>query len=443
MRMINFLVQQNNLAVEHARSKNLVTRKRSASLSLLPSSKRGTSAAACSSLDVLFPAQLSRSSDSCYFEASLSDAINFAQQKRSQLVPTSTGGAEDFLLFPSIPVIDLSSFSAEPEQRSSGCSHCSCNNNNKRNGSYTQQVFEEGTSAFTTPIALSLENVIHYYVEVNHSSSSSTAHSLHEIFSLKIINATLLFNRGIFKARKYEYTAAKSYFKQALEVLLEMKEHVLESITATAAIACMKQKLLATHKLLTSITLLNLGHVYWHLSLPDNSIRSYQQCLESLKGIESSCELDYEVRFHGRHIMATCLNCIGMVFMYEKVLPSCQAKHNTHELQSQAESCLKYLEASISVYEDCKSDDIVPDDCMMGFNANMATTLNNLGRVCYIINDFSQALHYQGMCLQEKSACLSSTNLDLDVAHFNVAQSLTTLNENEEALAGALSFFSL
>ena len=73
----------------------------------------------------------------------------------------------------------------------------------------------------------------------------------------------------------------------------------------------------------------------------------------------------------------------------------------------------------------------------------MATVLNNLGRVYYIIQDFSQALVCQGACLRERSICLPSTHLDLGVAHFNVAQSLAALDENEEALEHYLSFLRL
>ncbi|GFH44660.1 hypothetical protein CTEN210_01134 [Chaetoceros tenuissimus] len=433
MVLIQFLVQQNNLAgkdsschcegEEQELHDSKQTRQRSTSLSSIvsTSSKRGTSEGASS-----FSSEVEDS-----IEARLSHAINIAQQENCRPFDPVTSSPYST----TIPVIDFSSsFSEKLPARRICCSLLTCSKNkNKRN-----TFFEEGTSAFTSHITLSLldENVSH---KDSGCTIASSASSIHETYSFQMITATLLFNMGILKIRDYDYTAAKTYFQQALEVLVEVKLHVLNSITASGtSTAHIKKKVLDTHTLLTSITLLNLGHVSWYLSAPDDSIRSYQQCLESLKqGIESSGEVeDNEVRIYRRYIKAACLNCIGMAFMYERVLP-CQAESDTHNLLPQAEICIKYLEASLAIYEqDCKSNAVIrpDDDCMMTFRANMATTLNNLGRVYYIINDFSQALHYQGACLRERSACLPSAHLDLSVTHFNVAQSLATLNENEEAL---------
>ena len=227
-------------------------------------------------------------------EANLSHAINFAKQ--TCLVCDFSSSVSSCS---PIPVIDLTN-------------RCfllssSCYNNKRSRSNSIHSTFEEGTSAFTGYIALSLlEKKIdshHIRVVVDDEKKIDDSHSFfQENYSFKTVTATLLFNMGICKAHSYDYKSAKSYFQQAFELLLEVKSYVLllDSATTTATLSgIMKQQVLATHMLLTSITLLNLGHVNWHLSDYDNSIYYYRQCFESLQYLESAAELHSEALFYG------------------------------------------------------------------------------------------------------------------------------------------------
>ncbi|GFH44524.1 hypothetical protein CTEN210_00998 [Chaetoceros tenuissimus] len=433
MKMIDILVQQNNLAVscsscDHGGYDAIVDQASD------PNRERGTftrririekgEASSFSSFS------------SAGIEARLSDAIHSAQKMSCDVLYSSASCSI-------LPVVDFSSRCFFVH--TSSCDHDTSMNRSKTTNQSSGKTFEEGTSAFTHNIALSI-------VQESYQETQRIAQGKN--YAVKTVTATLLFNMGVCKARDDDYISAKSYFQQALELLYEVKLDASGSVTSNSSVITttassnvssaksMRQQVLATHMLLTSITLLNLGHVEWHLSNPDDSIRSYHLCLKSLQYIESS-ELHSEALFYGRNVTAACLNCIGMVFLHQRVVP-CQGDENdSQKLETQANLCLKYLEASLTIYEDCKSDNTIPEHYMMTFKANIATVLNNLGRVYYIINDFSQALYCQGACLRERSICLPSTHLDLGVAHFNVAQSLVALDEKEEAMEHYHSFLSV
>ncbi|GFH44139.1 hypothetical protein CTEN210_00613 [Chaetoceros tenuissimus] len=306
----------------------------------------------------------------------------------------------------------------------------------RRDSSFTEDVaFEEGTSAFASPINLSL-------IEVD--GNIIDAHD----YSSKAITSSLLFNLGICKARKSDYYSAKTHFRQAIALLLDIDQSfVLVDDSKTRAAATMKENIFVTINLLTSMALLNLGHIEWHLNNADGSINFYHQCLDCLRSFHIAKSkvnsFSNEANFCCDYIMATCLNCIGMVFLNTKLVPLV-AEDNDKLVQAQGKACLKYFEASLSIFEDHEeADEVAHGHASTSFTANMATVFNNLGRVYFIIGDYEQALCCYQECLDRRLFSLPLTHLDLGVCYFNVAQTMQTLRYTSEALEHYLTYLSI
>lgn len=108
-------------------------------------------------------------------------------------------------------------------------------------------AFEEGTSAFASPIFLSVLELDSLVQEVGDADVQD--------YSSKTFTASLLFNIGACKARKSDYYSAGNHFKQALDLLLDIDQTFLQGETAKV-----REQICFTLASLTAITLLNLGH---------------------------------------------------------------------------------------------------------------------------------------------------------------------------------------
>ena len=334
-----------------------------------------------------------------------------------------------------IPIVNLSS-------TISGSSSSDLHSRSDIRDSNSDTAFEEGTSAFANPINLSLIDLDDDVCPENRTDARD--------YSAKVITSSLLFNLGLCKARRYDYCSAKTHFRQAIALLFDIDQSfviVVNDSSKTRA-AAMREHVFMTINLLTSMALLNLGHIEWHLNNADESINFYHQCLHFIQSFQAAMNKEKssfsnEAHFCCNYIMATCLNCIGMVFLNTKLVPLV-AEDNDKLVQAQGKACLKYFEASLSIFEDYEeADDLANGHASTSFTANMATVLNNLGRVYYIIGDYEQALCCYQDCLDRRLLSLHQTHLDLGVCYFNVAQTMQTLRYKSEALEHYLTFLSI
>jgi len=282
-----------------------------------------------------------------------------------------------------------------------------------------KSIFDEGTFAFSSPIHLNLLDIIKEMNEVDRYYPL-------EHCSNKIIKAASLFNTGLSKSCEADLIPAKKCFCQALDQLNDFDLRCLEYIPT----ATIRQEVFMTISMLTSIVLLNLGHMEFQQSKFDKSSHFYNQCLDHLKALRlefskntNLSDIYEETLFYSSYIMAACLNCVGIALLKQEITE----QGEEHDLiQAKAKDCLKYIKASITLYEECSRYANNLGDSLT-FNANMATAFNNLGRVYYIMEDFEQSLESYTVCLNLRLLSLPANHLDIGISHFNIGQTLQAL----------------
>ena len=171
-------------------------------------------------------------------------------------------------------------------------------------------------------------------------------------------------------------------------------------------------------------------------------------CLDSFKSLQSFLQKDSsnsilaveEALFYDNYGIAVCLNCISMVLLNKDVV-TLIGSENEEQIQEKGKTCLKYFEASLSIFKDLESSHDASQS--LSFVANMATVLNNLGRVYFILSDYEQALCCYQDCVDKRLLSLPHTHLDLGVSYFNLAQTMETLGYEYKALEHYLTFLSI
>ncbi|GFH50191.1 hypothetical protein CTEN210_06667 [Chaetoceros tenuissimus] len=300
---------------------------------------------------------------------------------------------------------------------------------------YANHIFDEGALVFSEPLYLDL-------LEIQLNQGEQRYDHLKvlslEYCSKKIIKAASLFNTGLSKSRESDLDSAKKCFCKALDQLNDFNTSCLEYIPPV------------TIYLLTSIAKLNLGHLEFQQLNFGKSCHFYHQSLDHLKSLRNDLdtgsiqsEMHEEALFYSSYIMAACLNCIGIAVLKKEITD--QGEEYNLLIQAKAKACLKYLQASITLYEECSRYHNNLGDSLT-FNANMATAFNNLGRVYYIMDDFEQSLESYTVCLNLRLLSLPANHLDISIAHFNMGQALQALRQEgdkEEVLDHYQTFLAI
>ncbi len=299
--------------------------------------------------------------------------------------------------------------------------------------------FDEGAYAFTGPVSLTS-------LYVDKGSNKSALSLCYNSYSCRITQAIHSFNLGSRRAYESDCESARRLFHDALSTLQGIDLRFLDSF---APYKCSKknttiqEQIFASLNILLSLTLLNVGHAEWNLSKYERSIFFYNLCLESLKSLDMSLRRDSSCREYltdCRSIMAACLNCIGMFYIKTRLTTLIETEASDKDIQAQAIQCLGYLEKSLSIHKDLE----LHDDLTASFlRANMATVLNNIGRVYWTIGNFTQALSYHQLCLEKRLISLDNKDKDVGVAYFNSAESMRALGYETKALNNYLAFLSI
>ena len=299
--------------------------------------------------------------------------------------------------------------------------------------------FDEGAYAFTGPVSL-----ISLYVDKDTNKSALSL--CYNSYSCRITQATHSFNLGSQSAYESDYESARRLFHDALSTLQGIDLTFLDSFPpykCSKKNTTIQEQIFASLNILLSLTLLNVGHVEWNLSKYERSIFFYNLCLESLKSLDMSLRRDSSCREYltdCRSIMAACLNCIGMFYIKTRLTTSIETEASDEDIQAQAIRCLGYLEKSLSIHRDLELHDELTASFL---RANMATVLNNIGRVHCAIGNFTQALSCQQLCLEKRLISLDHKDMDVGVAYFNSAESMRALGYETKALHNYLAFLSI
>jgi len=151
-----------------------------------------------------------------------------------------------------------------------------------------------------------------------------------------------------------------------------------------------------------------LGYCFYKTTNSDMSLACYQQALDVIRksDLEDKCQ-------------AIALNCIGVIHFDMAFGDTDKAKQS--------------LEQSLQIHRTISSTN----------QLDMATVLNNLGRIYYLRSEFDNARSAYAECLRIRKRFLMRDSLDLGAIFYNLAQVLFQLGCMDEAMTNFQDFVSI
>ncbi|CAJ1961415.1 unnamed protein product [Cylindrotheca closterium] len=151
-----------------------------------------------------------------------------------------------------------------------------------------------------------------------------------------------------------------------------------------------------------------LGYCFYKTASSDMSLACYQQALDVIR--------KYKL---GDEYLAVAFNCIGVIHFDMEIGDTDKAKQS--------------LEQSLQIHRSTSSTN----------QLDMATVLNNLGRVYYLRSEFEDARKAYAECLRIRKRFLSNDSLDLGAIYYNLAQVLFQLRNMDDAMVNFQDFVSI
>jgi tetratricopeptide (TPR) repeat protein len=213
--------------------------------------------------------------------------------------------------------------------------------------------------------------------------------SADEIQSESIRSATLLYNVGQTHVHQRKYYEARRWFELALVRVM------LNAQNSEAARVLVK----LYH---------NLGHCHYRLGSNEESMRNYQKALAQIRDAGMG-ELE----------IAATNNCIAVLLF--------------HNDASDSDKALKTFQETLNLYRKVYGPS----------SREVATILNNIGRVFYLKGDYSQALRVYKEALAIRRWVLGTESIDLAATMCNTGQTHHQLGDLEEAMVYYQEFLSL
>lgn len=292
-------------------------------------------------------------------------------------------------------------------------------------------IFDEGSSSFDAFLSIDLA---HYYEQ------DCTLSSLGLLSS--ILTSILCFNIGICKRRQRDHSSSALYFEKGLDLITQDSFFLQVSMRACPSISFLR-----------ALLQINTGHTEWHLRNQIEAFTCYQRSIEvffplrnplmstnflslGLEGISSAHDNAIDsIAIYCKMIIAASLNCIAMIRINE--IADISPKTCVEDMFPQCEECLALLTPALSIYE---ALDEYYSHTSLGMIIskigipNMATILNNIGRVKFLLKDFDASLQFYRHSLKCRTFSLPSNHLDVGVAYFNIAQTLVELGKESQAI---------
>ena len=210
-----------------------------------------------------------------------------------------------------------------------------------------------------------------------------------------IVHTILLFNAGQAHRRRGEFDVAAAKYKRALKILREAN--------------------MSQHKLLMPI-LHNIGQLQYRRGELATAVRTYEMALNHAT-----------VTVNGTVHVASALNCLGVLHYHANSSDNDDGNNsNSKEViqDSSTSKAMALFQRALALRKQCLGPDHV----------DVATTLNNIGRI-YVQNDqFDQALDYYQDALRIRRESLGTSSLDYAATAFNAGQSLHQKGDLDEAI---------
>lgn len=212
--------------------------------------------------------------------------------------------------------------------------------------------------------------------------------SLEEIPNEAMSSVTLLYNVGQTHVRRGKYYEAKKWFELAL---VRMRLAITGQLPPLDVVRIYH----------------NLGHCFYRLGKNEDSLRCYKKALST--AVEA--QLD---KYH----VASAQNCIAVLLFHNDL--------------SRSEGALELFEWSLAVYRE-----------RFGEARQVATILNNIGRVYYLKGDYERALTVYEEALSIRRKTLGPNSIDVAATVCNTGQTHHQRGNLETAMMYYKEFLEL
>lgn len=202
-----------------------------------------------------------------------------------------------------------------------------------------------------------------------------------------------------------------------LHVLVKQDETAEKCFTSALNLARWSTTLdLRASGLSVTAILHNLANIEYRRGNLAESIGIFQKALESAKSVPGS-----ETSSHSLLEISATLNCLGVVFFH---LPT-----------SETEQALAYCTEALTIQRAVHGSHFE--------NVEIATILNNIGRVEFMKLNYKEALEYYQLALQIRRSMLGELHLDVAATVYNAGQSYHQLGQLETAMSHYNKFLTI
>jgi tetratricopeptide (TPR) repeat protein len=205
------------------------------------------------------------------------------------------------------------------------------------------------------------------------------------------ISSLLFFNIAQTYVRRGQFPTSQTWFKKALASSPQQSNQ--SSVNVVFKI------------------LHNLGHCCYKIGSHDDAMPYYQRALS----------MAIQHKLHDTDLAAS-LNCVGVLLFLR------QSKE-----QEDTEKAMEMLQRSLAIYRTSKVT-----DCR-----EIATVLNNIGRVHYLWSEYEEALSVYEEALQIRRQLLGSDSIDVAATIYNTGQTYHQLGRLDEAMPFYEDFLNL
>lgn len=230
------------------------------------------------------------------------------------------------------------------------------------------------------------------YDEGMHTFSSPCPLEPQACPSMHAATATILFNLGQLHLRVGQLDEALSAFFRALQISQWSGDGAHDKPEPGSGVSSMA-------------ILHNVGHVQYRLGHYEEALRTYAKALHLGRA-------SFGKSSHKLLEVAATFNCLGVLYFHLPKAETDKAK----EL---------YLE-SLSIRRS-----VLGQDCE---TVEIATTLNNIGRIHYMRGEYAQALRLYKEALRMRKRILGDDHLDVAAVTYNLGQTYHQMSELDVAM---------
>ncbi|KAL7472768.1 hypothetical protein ACHAXS_013163 [Conticribra weissflogii] len=273
---------------------------------------------------------------------------------------------------------------------------------------YQRMDFDEGMHSFANVEAIEASK----FWTVGPSSQDSFKDSMKCYEVSPVVEATLVFNVGQVHRRRGEFDAAAKSYDRALQILQIASGFVPGEVT---------NKNVIQHPVVIPI-LHNVGQLQYRRGDLTVAMTTYTSALKHA-----------QILYGPRHVhAASALNCLGVLHYHANSSESEEVstdsaettKKNGKAERSSTRKAMGLFRQALSI----RTENLGPD------HVDVATTLNNIGRIHVQQDEFDQALHFYEDALVIRRKRLGTNSLDYAATAFNAGQSLHQKGELDKAV---------